>query len=281
MTNWQIHVLYLGDITVSKGVGTMGLNIDLILPAPYLGFLLESGGRKILIDTGINNRSIVDGKAWAGAPAKGGEAFLLQALKKHSTKKEEIESVIYTHLHNDHAGNCHLFPQALHVFHYDEWNELLNPLPSMEIRQDFDPGVIPILKKFRCFKVTADMELTEGIRIYHTPGHTAGSLTIGIDTTNGMYVIPGDIVAGYPNLFSKMTWIRDLEGKRVEITPAPERYGPLGIPSTILYDHYAWYRSIWKIRALLKTPKHLLPTHDAAISGKTFPGDTIDLEIPE
>jgi hypothetical protein len=57
--------------------------------------------------------------------------------------------------------------------------------------------------------------------------------------------------------------------------------GPLGIPSAILYDHYAWYRSIWKIRGLLKTPKHLLPCHDPAISGKTFPGDSIDLDIPE
>jgi len=31
----------------------------------------------------------------------------------------------------------------------------------------------------------------------------------------------------------------------------------------------------------LKTPKHLLPCHDAAICGKTFPGGAIDLDIPE
>ena len=37
----------------------------------------------------------------------------------------------------------------------------------------------------------------------------------------------------------------------------------------------------WKIRGLLKTPKHLFPSHDPAISGKTFPGNTIELEIAE
>jgi hypothetical protein len=73
----------------------------------------------------------------------------------------------------------------------------------------------------------------------------------------------------------------DLTGKRLKITSAPEQYGPLGVPSTILYDHYAWYRSIWKIRGLLKSPKHLLPCHEPAICGKTFPGDSIDLDIPE
>jgi N-acyl homoserine lactone hydrolase len=279
--NWTIHVLYLGDITISKAVATMGLDAGVVLAAPYLGFLLESGGRKILVDTGIHSRFIVNGRAWADAPAQGGESFLLEALEKQGTRPEEIEAVLYTHLHNDHAGNGHLFPQALHVFHYDEWNELVQPLPSMRIRQDYDPAVIPILEKFRCRKLVGDGTFSEGLRYYSTPGHTLGGLTFAVDTSEGPYVLPGDIINIYQNLFPRMSWMRDLKGERVPITPAPERCGPLGVPSGILYDHYAWYRSIWKIRSLLKTPKHLLPAHEPAISGKTFPGDSIDLEIPE
>jgi N-acyl homoserine lactone hydrolase len=279
--NWNIHVLYLGDITVPKAMGTMGLDMNLALPCPYLAFLLQSDHRKILVDTGIHSRFIVDGKAWAGAPAKGGEKYLLDALEKNVARPEEIEAVIYTHLHNDHAGNCHLFPTARHVFHYDEWDELVNPLPSMRIRKDFDPDVIPVLQKSRCFKITDDGEFTEGIRLYHTPGHTIGGLTVAVDTSNGTYIIPGDIVNIYQNLFPKMSWMLDLQAKRIKTTPAPEPYGPLGVPSGLVYDHYAWYRSIWKIRCMLKSPKHLLPCHEPAISGKTFPGDSIDLEIPE
>ncbi|WP_455368697.1 N-acyl homoserine lactonase family protein [[Eubacterium] cellulosolvens] len=279
--DWKIHVLYVGDIICPKGVSTFGLDTDLKLKTPYLAFLLVSKSKKILVDTGMNSRFIIDGKAWAGLPAKGGEKFLLESLKKKNTQPEDIETVVYTHLHNDHAGNCHLFPNALHVFHYDEWTELQTPLPSMRIRKDFDPDVIPYLKKFRCLKVTGDTILTDGINLYHTPGHTIGGLTIGVNTSGGVYVIPGDIINIYQNLFSKMSSMVDLTGKRYKITPAPEEYGPLGVPSTILYDHYAWYRSIWKIRGLIKSPKHLLPCHESAICGKTFPGDSIDLDIPE
>lgn len=279
--NWTIHVLYLGDITIPKSMGTMGLDAELILAIPYLGFLLESGRRKILVDTGIHSRFIVDGRAWANAPAQGGESFLLEALQKRQTAPGEIEAVLYTHLHNDHAGNAHLFTKALHVFHYDEWNELVNPLPSMRIRQDYDPAVIPVLEGLSCRKLVGDGTFTEGIRFYSTPGHTLGGLTFAVDTLDGTFVLPGDIINIYQNLFPKMSWMRDLKGGRLTITPAPERYGPLGVPSGILYDHYAWYRSIWKIRALLKTPKHLLPAHEPAISGKTFPGDAMDLDIPE
>ena len=279
--DWKIHVLYVGDIKGTKGISTFGLDTDLQLNGPYLAFLLVSKSKKILVDTGMNSRFIIDGKALAGLPAKGGEKFLLESLKINDTQPEEIETVIYTHLHNDHAGNCHLFPKALHVFHYDEWTELQNPLPSMRIRKDFDPDVIPYLKKFRCLRVTGDTEFTDGIHLYHTPGHTIGGLTVGVNTSDGVYVIPGDIINIYQNLFPQMSSMVDLTGKRFKITPAPEQYGPLGVPSSILYDHYAWYRSIWKIRGLLKSPKHLLPCHEPSICGKTFPGDSIDLDIPE
>ena len=37
MTHWKIHVLYLGDITIPKAMGTMGLDMNLVLPGPLSG----------------------------------------------------------------------------------------------------------------------------------------------------------------------------------------------------------------------------------------------------
>jgi hypothetical protein len=34
MTHWKIHVLYLGDITIPKAMGTMGLDMNPVLPVP-------------------------------------------------------------------------------------------------------------------------------------------------------------------------------------------------------------------------------------------------------
>ncbi|MGA3084731.1 MAG: hypothetical protein ABSE95_08030 [Thermodesulfobacteriota bacterium] len=48
--NWKIHVLFLGDITIPKAMGNMGLDINLVFPAPFLAFLVKSGLRKFLKD---------------------------------------------------------------------------------------------------------------------------------------------------------------------------------------------------------------------------------------
>ena len=129
---WEISVLYFGHITSPKSSATAGIDDDLILDNPYLGFLLQKDGENVLVDTGINERFIVDGKAWAGKPAVGGTKYVIEALKNKGLTPDDIDIVIYTHLHNDHAGGCSLFPNALTIFQKDELYNLLNPLPSQK-----------------------------------------------------------------------------------------------------------------------------------------------------
>ena len=80
MKTWSISVLYFGKISANLSViwpfGMPPLVDDFEISAPYLGFLLDGNGRKVLIDTGISDRFIVDGKAWGGLPAEGGASFV-------------------------------------------------------------------------------------------------------------------------------------------------------------------------------------------------------------
>src|SRR5690625_6501690 len=101
MAHWKINVLYLGHIRGPKSAITPGLDDDLVLEVPYLAFLLQKEGRNVLIDSGISDSFIVDGKAWGNLPAVGGRKYLLDALKRESVTPEDIDTVIYTHLHND------------------------------------------------------------------------------------------------------------------------------------------------------------------------------------
>ncbi|MBN1103297.1 MAG: MBL fold metallo-hydrolase, partial [Deltaproteobacteria bacterium] len=153
MADWTIKTLTYGIIEVKKEQLTTGLDVGTPLTVPYLGFYMTDGKRKLLCDTGINAKYIVDGRAWAGCAARGGEAWVRKSLEKVGVTPDEIDMVIYTHLHNDHAGNCHLFHKAVHVFQDDEWKELLDPLPSMMIRGDFDQSLIAQLKGLECMKV--------------------------------------------------------------------------------------------------------------------------------
>lgn len=269
MARWKIKSLLYGTIDVTKDQLVTGLDVGLELPVPYLGFYLTDGTHKVVVDTGINAKYIVDGKAWADRPAAGGEDWVLKSLDEAKVAPEEIEMVVYTHLHNDHAGNCHLFPKAKHVFQDTEWKELLDPLPSMRIRGDFDQSLIPELKELDCQRVVGDVELFDGFELILTPGHTAGSQCLLVTTDEGVYNVAGDTVHVLPIAFPEMTEMTLMDSSTLSITPAPKHWGP-AVPSSLVYDHYAWYRSIYRIKSILREPRFLLPGHEPSIVGKTF-----------
>ena len=130
---------------------------------PYLGFLLRTQGRSVLVDCGVNDRFIVDGKAWGGFPAEAGRSFVLRSLEKNGVTPDQIEMVIYTHLHNDHVGNCDLFPRATHVFQKAEWANLLDPIPAQRARKDYDLEMAPVLARYHTIKVDGDLEILPGV----------------------------------------------------------------------------------------------------------------------
>lgn len=270
MKSWKIYSLYYGEIHGTKEMVTLGLDVGLKVPVPYLGFLVDNGEKKILVDTGINERFIVDGKAWGALPAKGGTNYVSDALEKIGVKPDDIEMVLYTHLHNDHSGASHLFKNSLHVFQDDEWKNLVDPLPAQNIRKDYDPEVILVLKHLNCLRIYGDVEIEPGITIYKTPGHSLGSMSIGVETGQGLYVLTGDTALLKCSLFPKMDKMTMIDGTEVKITPAPDVYGP-AIPSGIIYDYYAWYQSIYRLKMLIKEEKYALTGHDPSLVNRVFP----------
>lgn len=266
MSTWQIKVLYYGKITLPKSALTANLDANLVLDVPYLGFLLQRGKKNILVDTGISDSFIINGKAWGGYPAQAGRAYLEKSLADARVDPLDIDTILFTHLHNDHAANTTMFKKARLIFQKDEWRDLLDPLPVMNIRRDYDPTLIGELKTMDCLKVDGEFEVTDGIRIYKTPGHTAGSMSIAVQTKKGVQVIVGDHFHLYCMAFSKQDEIMDMNGKKHKITPAPDVYGPF-IPSTLIYNYYAYYDSSYKIKAILGnySPEFIIPGHEPSL----------------
>jgi len=270
MRTWDVKVLYLGKITAKLSLlwptGMPPLPEDFALGAPYLAFLLQSEGQIILIDTGISEKFIVDGKAWGGLPAEGGREFLRKALSKEGIKPEEVDTVIYTHLHNDHAANCTLFTNARLIFQKDEWRNLIYPLPVQLLRKDYDLDVAQELKTAKCLMVDGDVELADGLKLYKTPGHTLGSQVVAVNTRKGVVVFIGDIALMDFMIFPGTTEIVDMEGNGHKIPAAPPIFGP-ALPHSIIYDFYSYYDSIYKIKAIASKdkPGYIVPGHEPSL----------------
>ncbi len=266
MVEWQIDVLYYGKIRCPKSALTVGFDEELVLDFPYLGFLLTTEGKTVLIDSGISEKFIVNGKAWSGYPAEGGKDFVLKALKDRNIDPNKINTVIYTHLHNDHAANCELFPNSKIIVQEDEWDALLNPIPVEKIRGDYDQSIIPVLSSMNLVKINGDLELLEGLKVYKTPGHTRGGQVIVVNTKEGRRVLCGDSCHCLCNIFPHLTELIDMEGNSHKITPAPEVYGP-GLPSSLVYNYYDWYKTVDRIKALAEyyEPSFIITGHDPSL----------------
>lgn len=264
MSNWKIKSLYYGKITVPKGNLAAGLDPDLIIDFPYTGYLLQNGHQNIVVDAGIHEDHIIDGKAWGGCPAEGGSRFVLEALEKEGLTPKDIDTVIYTHLHNDHAGCALLFPEAKTYFQKDEYANLLNPLPTQKIREDFDPRTPGDLAQLKdIYMLDGDLVLPNGLELYKVPGHTSGSMAIVVPTAEGRYVITGDIPHLFLSLFPKTDRYELLGGEVIDITPAPDNMMPY-LFNSVIYDHYAAFDSYNKLKCLAEAfePKWYLTGHD-------------------
>jgi len=263
MNGWQIKVLYYGKIQLPKSALSPGLDVGLIIDAPYLGFLLQSGSRKILVDTGPQKQGTAN-KGWGGYPADIEEMPLEKALCGYAVSPGEIDTVLFTHLHTSHAGNLQTLVKAQFFFQKDEWLSLLDPLPLTSSAEEYDPSFVDILKSKNCVKVEGDLDLEDGIRIIKTPGHTPGSQSILVQTAKGGRIIVGDHWPFFFNIFPHRE-LRDLYGNCQSITPPPTTVGGF-IPSNLVCDYRDYIASSQKIRAMMGNSWDcLLPGHEPSL----------------
>jgi glyoxylase-like metal-dependent hydrolase (beta-lactamase superfamily II) len=243
---------------------TAGLDPDLMLDIPYIGFLLQSEGENVLVDNGIHQDNIKNGRAWGGYEAKGGNAYVLKALAEYGLTPGDIDAVLYTHLHNDHAGGLALFPNAKTYYQRDEYINLLHQMPGQVVRGDFDnrtPGDMKVLKNVYMFD--GDVTLPNGIELYKIPGHTLGSMAVVAPTREGRFIITGDLPHMNQCLFPEQTKLQKLDGSFVDITPAPENMRPY-LFNSVVYDHWAAYDSYNKLKVIADAwePEYFLTGHD-------------------
>ena len=139
-----------------------------------------SNGRHILVDTGASGEFIRS----TGFPGKDFQSQE-EALKEVGLTVNDIDIVILTHLHTDHAADISKYKNAVFYIQKDELEYAKNPHPTHK-----GWFVIPP-KETKLTLVEGDQEIISGVKVIKTPGHTPGGQSVLIDTEKGKVCISG------------------------------------------------------------------------------------------
>ena len=162
--------------------------------ATVQGFLVNTGSKLVLIDTGA-------GGHWGG-PALG---KLVQNLKASGYKPEQVDLVLVTHLHADHAGGIYkngkrVFPNAAVMMNKadaDFWlsKEIMAKAPEdakifFKVAQD---AAAPYIAAGKWKPFEGLNEIVPGIAPYAIPGHTPGHTGYMISSKGQSLLVWGDV----------------------------------------------------------------------------------------
>jgi N-acyl homoserine lactone hydrolase len=175
---------------------------------PICGWLITlASGRRVLLDTGFPPAYASDERATALADGLdsfgrlvgfGAEHTVLGALGRHGVVASDISHVILSHSHIDHVGGLGLFPGATIILSAAE-RALPKPLYFGKVQ----PMAWPEAPYVAIDRTT---EICRGLRLYLTPGHTAGHLSALVRVQGRATVLAIDAInrhsepaEGYPD----------------------------------------------------------------------------------
>ncbi len=155
-----------------------------------------SKGRVVLVDTGVGPADSPFAKN-AGLDGR-----LLAGLRAVGIEPEDVDTVVFTHLHLDHVGwnvvmengeRTVTFPNAKYVIHQEDWDSVHSP--EMERRPFVEECVDPLVEFDALELVSGEHTVTDEMTTLHTPGHTPGHMCLLVSSGNQKAVILGDVAA--------------------------------------------------------------------------------------
>lgn len=220
------------------------------MPLDYFVWLLRSGAREIVVDTGFS-------AAMAAKRAREHLRCPAAALALLGCDAQSVKDVVITHLHYDHVGNFELFPAA--EFHLQERE--MRYATGRDMRHAVFRGayevedVVGMVRRVYAGRVRfcdGDSEIAPGVSVHLIGGHTMGLQVVRVATRRGYVVLASDGAHFYANL---------------------EQVRPFPIVWSVA-DMVAGYA---RIAALADSPAHIVPGHDPLVMAR-YPAPSAALE---
>jgi glyoxylase-like metal-dependent hydrolase (beta-lactamase superfamily II) len=153
-----------------------GIDDDSAWWLPFNAFLARTDDAVVLVDSGV-------GPPGSGDPFLQDRAGRLPALLAAAgVTPENVDLVVFTHLHVDHVGWNMLdgepfFPQARYVAHRADFENFTTNYSGRRYVQD---QLAALADAGRLELIDGGFSPLPGVEIEHVPGHTAGSCVVAV-----------------------------------------------------------------------------------------------------
>ena len=250
MSNWQVHALKYADRNARTRADSFIFddNHDAAHAMDYYIWILRRGSDVILVDTGYDQKE-------ASARDRPIRMDPREALAPLGLEAEDITQLIITHLHYDHAGGLHLFPNA--TIHLQELEMAYATGPCMchdTLRMPFTADhVCEAVKRVysgRCVFHDGDGEVADGVTVHCIGGHSRGLQAVRVRTDVGWLVLASDAAHYYENFEARK-------------------------PFPIVVDLQNMLDGFDTLHKLASDPKLIIPGHDPLVRVR-FPQDTAE-----
>ena len=203
MAEWEVFSIKYAD----RGKRTRGDsfifddNHDAPHDMDYFMWLLRSGDLVILVDSGYDD-----------AEAKARDRPIRRdpgvALAPFGLKPEDITELVVTHLHYDHAGGLHLFPNARLHLQAAEMAYATGPCMCHDtLKRPFTAShVCEAIMRLYAGKVIfhdGDGMIADGVTVHKIGGHSRGLQCVRVKTRAGWMVLASDASHFYENLWAR------------------------------------------------------------------------------
>lgn len=239
----KIWLLYCGSLLLDQSALQFGHGYGNKISVPVFAFLVRANGEYGLIDTGQKVAGIKDPEKIWGERAKvfipnlTEEDDVVHRLGQIGLTAADIRWVIHTHLHWDHTGGNHHFPDA--DFYAQKKEYAYAKYPDAFYSASYMANHFDAVKRY-CL-IEGDKEVFPGVWAVSSPGHTPGHQSVLLHMHGGQRIlVSGDAVYSQFNVDHV-------------------------IPPGNAYNASQAYASLLQLSALIKrTGALLLTTHEYA-----------------
>lgn len=241
MTEYEIYALkYAGPFTSSGAFLMWFKEWERIEERNYYFWCIKGENDTVIVDTGVSPEL---------AKQKDVKGYVspVKALSRININAEEVQHVVITHIHWDHASGACLFPNAHFYIQEKEYlfwmkDPIASRPPFLYVASEDSKSYLASLEgSAQLILLNGDQQILPGIECLLAPGHTVALQAVAVNTGKGTAILGSDCAHIFRNY--REDW-----------------------PSAIIVDMVAWMKTYDKLKARVTSMDLLFPGHDVAMA---------------